>query len=67
MDIETRFKNFKAAKMVIEADSIDGMTTCDDDQGLKATGEKGKFKLEIKNVQRNGENFTLPIATFVSI
>ena len=67
MDLESRFKNFKSAKITIEADSIEGMTISDDDQGLKAASEKEKFKLEIKNIQRNGENFTIPIATFVSI
>ncbi|MCQ2816398.1 MAG: hypothetical protein MJ252_03940 [archaeon] len=67
MDLQSFFKNYKAKSVVIEADTFEGMTICDDDQGLKATNEKGRFKLEVRPLTRNGENVTLPIATFISI
>ena len=77
-DIETRYKNYKIKNILIESNSPSILIRCDDyyDVGYyekvdlttnkKNSGEL-KLKIKIEPYQVNEENYTLPIATFITI
>ena len=77
-DLETRYKNFKIKSLLIESNSPSIQIRCDDYEGInysekidltlnkKNMGEV-KVKIKIETFQVNKENYTLPVATFVTI
>ena len=77
-DIETRYKNYKIKSILIESNSPSILIRCDDYYDVsyyekvdlitnkKNSGEL-KLKIKIEPYQVNEEDYTLPIATFVTI
>ena len=76
-DIETRYKNYKIKNILIESNSPSILIRCDDFYDVtyekvdlitnkKNSGEL-KLKIKIEPFQVNEEDYTLPIATFVTI
>ena len=77
-DIETRYKNYKVKDILIESNSPSIVIRCDDYEDLgyyekidlttnkKNNGEL-KLKIKVESFKVNEENYSLPIATFVSI
>jgi hypothetical protein len=77
-DIETRYKNYKIKSILIESNSPSICIRCDDYYDVsyyekidlttnkKNSGEL-KLKIKIEPYQVNEEEYTLPIATFVTI
>ena len=77
-DIETRYKNYKVKEILIESNSPSIFIRCDDYEDLsynekidlttnkKNSGEL-KLKIKIEQYKVNDEEYTLPVATFVTI
>lgn len=77
-DIETRYKNYKVKEILIESNSPSIFIRCDDYEDLsynekidlttnkKNSGEL-KLKIKIEPYKVNDEEYTLPVATFVTI
>jgi hypothetical protein len=76
-DIETRYKNYKVKEILIESNSPNIHIRCDDYEDInyekidlttnkKNSGEL-KLKIKIEPFKVNDEEYTLPIATFVTI
>jgi hypothetical protein len=76
-DIETRYKNYKIKEILIESNSPNIHIRCDDYEDInyekidlttnkKNSGEL-KLKIKIEPFKVNDEEYTLPIATFVTI
>ena len=76
-DIETRYKNYKVKEILIESNSPHIHIRCDDYEDInyekidlttnkKNSGEL-KLKIKIEAFKVNDEDYTLPIATFVTI
>ena len=77
-DIETRYKNYKVKSILIESNSPSILIRCDDYDDIsyyekvdlttnkKNSGEL-KLKIKIESYQVNEEDYTLPVATFVTI
>ena len=77
-DIESRYKNYKIKSVLIESNSPSILIRVDDYDDIsyyekidlttnkKNSGEL-KLKIKIESYQVNDENYTLPVATFITI
>jgi hypothetical protein len=77
-DIESRYKNYKIKSVLIESNSPSILIRVDDYDDIsyyekidlttnkKNSGEL-KLKIKIEPYQVNDENYTLPVATFITI